>query len=71
MERIRVMLVENHSMVRQGLKQLIELENDIKVVVEAADGIQAVDYYQIKKPDIVLMDINMPKKKRAAGFRAN
>lgn len=62
MERIRVMLVENHSMVRQGLKQLIELENDIKVVVEAADGIQAVDYYQIKKPDIVLMDINMPKK---------
>lgn len=62
MERIRVMLVENHSMVRQGLKQLIELESDIKVVVEAADGIQAVDYYQIKKPDIVLMDINMPKK---------
>lgn len=62
MERIRVMLVENHSMVRQGLKQLIELENDIKVVVEAADGIQAADYYQIKKPDIVLMDINIPKK---------
>lgn len=62
MERIRVMLVENHSMVRQGLKQLIELENDIKVVVEAADGTQAADYYQIKKPDIVLMDINMPKK---------
>jgi len=62
MERIRVMLVEDHSMVRQGLKQLIELENDIKVVAEAADGIQAVDFYQIEKPDIVLMDINMPKK---------
>jgi len=62
MERIRVMLVEDHSMVRQGLKQLIELENDIKVVAEAADGIQAADFYQIEKPDIVLMDINMPKK---------
>lgn len=57
-----MMLVEDHSMVRQGLKQLIELENDIKVVAEAADGIQAVDFYQIEKPDIVLMDINMPKK---------
>jgi len=62
MEKIRVMLVEDHSMVRQGLKQLIELENDIKVVAEAADGTQAADYYQTEKPDIVLMDINMPKK---------
>ena len=62
MERIRVMLVEDHSMVRQGLKQLIELENDIKVVVEAADGLQAVDFYPIEKPDVVLMDINMPKQ---------
>jgi DNA-binding NarL/FixJ family response regulator len=62
MERIRVMLAEDHSMVRQGLKQLIELENDIKVVAEAADGVQAVDYYHIEKPDIVLMDINMPKQ---------
>lgn len=62
MERIRVMLAEDHSMVRQGLKQLIELENDIKVVVEAADGIQAVDYYGIERPDVVLMDINMPKQ---------
>lgn len=62
MQRIRVMLVEDHSMVRQGLKQLIELENDIKVVAEAADGIQATEHYQIEKPDIVLMDINIPKK---------
>ena len=43
MERIRVMLAEDHSMVRQGLKQLIELEDDIKVVVEAADEIKDVD----------------------------
>ncbi|AGC68536.1 transcriptional regulatory protein DegU [Thermoclostridium stercorarium subsp. stercorarium DSM 8532] len=62
MDKIRVMLVEDHSMVRQGLKQLIELESDIKVVAEAANGTQAADYYQIEKPDVVLMDINMPKK---------
>lgn len=62
MERIRVMLAEDHSMVRQGLKQLIELESDIKVVAEAANGVEAVDYYAIEQPDIVLMDINMPKQ---------
>lgn len=62
MKRIRIMLVEDHSMVRQGLKQLIELENDIKVVSEAANGIEAVHYFEIEQPDIVLMDINMPKQ---------
>jgi YesN/AraC family two-component response regulator len=51
MNCIRVMLVEDHSMVRQGLKQLIELEDDIKVVSEAADGNQAVGYYEVEKPD--------------------
>ncbi len=62
MNRIRVMIAEDHSMIRQGLRQLIELEKDMKVVIEAADGIQAVDYYGIEKPDVVLMDINMPHK---------
>ncbi len=62
MERIRVMLAEDHSMVRQGLKQLIELESDIKVVAEAANGIDAVNYYSLELPDVMLMDINMPKQ---------
>lgn len=62
MERIRVMVAEDHSMVRQGLKQLIELEEDIKVVAEAANGIEAVDSFQMHQPDVVLMDINMPKQ---------
>ncbi|NLY19570.1 MAG: response regulator transcription factor [Clostridiaceae bacterium] len=61
MSKIRVMIAEDHSMIRQGLKQLIELEDDMRVVVEAADGIQAVDFYNIEKPDVVLMDINMPQ----------
>lgn len=62
MNKIRVMIAEDHSMIRQGLKQLIELENDMRVVVEAANGVQAVNYYDIEKPDVVLMDINMPQK---------
>lgn len=61
MSIIRVMIADDHSMIRQGLKQLIELEDDMRVVVEAADGIQAVDYYSIERPDVVLMDINMPQ----------
>ncbi|MBP7175616.1 MAG: response regulator transcription factor [Thermoclostridium sp.] len=61
MERIRIMLAEDHSMVRQGLKQLIELEHDIKVVAEASNGEEAVNYFFLEQPDVVLMDINMPK----------
>lgn len=62
MERIRVMLAEDHSMIRQGLKQLIELESDIKVVSEAANGDEAISFFAIEQPDVVLMDINMPKQ---------
>ncbi len=61
MERIRIMLAEDHSMIRQGLRQLIELENDIKVVSEASNGEEAVSYFFMEQPDVVLMDINMPK----------
>ena len=60
MEKIKVMLVEDHSMIREGLKQLLELEDDIKVVAGFADGKRAVDEYLSIKPDVVLMDINMP-----------
>jgi two-component system response regulator DegU len=61
-KRIRVMLAEDHSMVRQGLKQLIELEDDIKVVAEAANGEEAIDCCRLHQPDVILMDINMPKQ---------
>lgn len=57
---IRVMIAEDHSMIRAGLKQLLELEPDIKVVEGCSDGRMAVERYKEVKPDIVLMDINMP-----------
>src|SRR5450756_960241 len=62
MDIIRVLIAEDHAMIREGLKQLLELEPDIKVVAGVADGQQAVNSYIAMKPDIVLMDINMPHK---------
>ncbi len=57
---ISLVLVDDHSMVRQGLKQLIELEEDIKVIAQAGDGKEGVQKVLENNPDIVLMDINMP-----------
>ena len=59
-EFIKVMIAEDHSMIREGLKQLLELESDIRVIAGFPDGKAAVDQYLEVKPDVVLMDINMP-----------
>lgn len=60
MNSIRVLIADDHAMVRQGLKTIIELEEDITVVGQAANGEEAVTLVEALKPDIVLMDINMP-----------
>lgn len=57
---IRIIIVDDHSMIREGLKQLLELDGDIKVVGEAGDGLECLDLIQRLKPDVVLLDINMP-----------
>ncbi|AOY76652.1 response regulator [Clostridium formicaceticum] len=61
MNKIQILLVDDHSLVRQGLKQILELENDLQVVGQAGDGEEALLKVQQLKPDIVLLDINMPK----------
>jgi len=58
--KISVLIADDHSMVRQGLKQILELEPDITVVAQAANGEEAVKAAKQYKPDIILMDINMP-----------
>ena len=60
METIRILLVDDHSVVRSGLGQLLELEEDIKVVGEAANSEEALNMINIVTPDIILMDIKMP-----------
>lgn len=61
MHKIKILLVDDHSLVRQGIKQILELEKDIKVIGQAADGEEAIEKVKELKPDIVLLDINMPK----------
>ena len=60
--RIRVLLVDDHAMVRQGLRTVLESYTDIEVVGEAADGDEAVAAVARFQPAITVMDINMPKK---------
>ena len=58
--RIRVMVVEDHHVVRQGLVALLKTTPDMSVVAEGADGRQAVDLFRQHEPDVTLMDLRMP-----------
>ena len=57
---INVMIADDHSMVREGIKALLELDGDIKVIEEAVDGNDCLDKLKKTKPDVLLLDINMP-----------
>ena len=56
---VKVMITDDHSLIREGLKQLLELEGDFQVIAEACDGIDCKLKGQI--PDVLLLDINMPR----------
>lgn len=58
--RIRVLIADDHPIVRVGLRNLINQQRDMQVVAEAADGNQAVEAFMHCKPDVVLMDLRMP-----------
>ena len=60
-EKIRVLIVDDHQVVRQGLRTFLELQEDILVVGEAGDGETAVEMVRQLNPDIVLMDLVMPR----------
>lgn len=60
MNVIKIIIADDHLMVREGLKQLLELQGDIEVIGQADDGIQCLDMINKLKPDVVLLDINMP-----------
>jgi DNA-binding NarL/FixJ family response regulator len=59
---IRVVLVDDQTLVRQGIRSLLELAGDITVVAEAADGEEAVRVVTQERPEIVLLDLRMPRK---------
>lgn len=60
--KIKVMITDDHKMVREGIKQLLELNDSISVVGMASDGDECISVLESKKPDLLLLDINMPGK---------
>ena len=60
-ERVRVLLVDDHVMIRQGLKTILEGYPEIDIVGEAANGVEALTLTRTRRPDIVIMDVTMPR----------
>lgn len=58
----KVMIADDHSLIREGIKQLLEFDGSIEVVSEAANGVECLDKLENYIPDILLLDINMPEK---------
>ena len=61
MGRIKILLADDHVLVRQGTRELLEREGDMEVVAEAGDGEEAVRLVATERPDVAIMDISMPK----------
>ena len=61
MQTIRLMLVDDQRLMREGLRTILELEDDLQVAAEAEDGLAALEAYAAVQPDVVLMDIRMPR----------
>jgi len=60
-KRIRVLLADDHAVVREGLRRLLQEEPDIEIVGEAANGRQAVDLSRKYRPQVIVMDVAMPE----------
>jgi NarL family two-component system response regulator LiaR len=60
-DKIKVLIVDDHQIARQGLRTFLELQSDIEIVGEAADGLSAVAMVRQHEPDVVLMDLVMPR----------
>lgn len=61
MDKIKVLIVDDHAIVREGIRMILALHDDIEVMGEAADGLEAIDKASKLSPDVVLMDMAMPK----------
>jgi DNA-binding NarL/FixJ family response regulator len=67
---IRVLIADDHGMVRAGLRMLIERQNDMEVVAEADDGVAALESTQAQRPDVAVLDVSMPRMTGLQAARA-
>jgi DNA-binding NarL/FixJ family response regulator len=68
-KRIRVLIAEDHSLVRRGLAAIINMEEDVTVVGEAGDGEEVIEQWRRLRPDVVLMDLRMPRLEGVEAIR--
>jgi NarL family two-component system response regulator LiaR len=68
-ETIRILIVDDHAVVREGLRQFLALQEGFEIVGEAADGVEAVDAALSLRPDVVLMDLAMPRRDGVEAMR--
>lgn len=59
-DKIRVIIADDHALVREGLRKLLELDENIEVITEVGDGQGAINVARKERPDVILMDVNMP-----------
>lgn len=57
---IRILVVDDHPVLRQGIAALVNAESDMKLVAEASNGLEAIEQFRFHRPDITLMDLQMP-----------
>jgi DNA-binding NarL/FixJ family response regulator len=60
LDKIRVLIADDHALIREGLRKLLELSEDIEILSEVGDGQGAINIARKDKPDVILMDVNMP-----------
>lgn len=60
--KIQVMIADDHSLIREGIKQLLEFDGSIEVIAEASNGVECLEKLETLSPDVLLLDINMPEK---------
>ena len=70
-KQIRVLIVDDHSGVRRGIKNLLQAAKDMIVVGEGGNGAEAIELATTRKPDILLLDIELPDQQRGCGHASH